>query len=438
LQYWNKEIETMDREKLEKFQLKYLKNTIKHAYYNSLFYRDSFSEAGVSPEDINSLKDLQKLPFIAKDNIRKDQEAFPPLGQMTSVPEKEVVYISVSSGSTGMPTASPFTAQDFEEWIDYEARQFYSSGMRSTDKYCHALNMSLFVGGPCVLGAQKIGALSIHTGTIPSERLLRIITQFKPTIIWTTPSYAWYLGETAKKQGIDVAHDTSIKKIFVAGEPGGSIKETRNVIEKLWGADVYDYYGISDIFGSCAGECEEKTGLHFAEDHMIVEVLDLKTGEPVGEGEKGEMVLTTIRKIARPLIRFRTGDIVSYELDKCPCGRTHLRLKGVSGRTDDMLIIKGVNVLPSSIEAIVRSNTKLSGEYRLVVERIERLDALTVEVERTDNYKGDIKILEGEVQRDIKAVLGITPKVKVYDDGTLPRETHKAKRIVDKRKNVWK
>ncbi|NMC59606.1 MAG: phenylacetate--CoA ligase [Candidatus Methanofastidiosa archaeon] len=428
----------MDREKLEKFQLKYLKNTIKHAYYNSLFYRDSFSEAGVSPEDINSLKDLQKLPFIAKDNIRKDQEAFPPLGQMTSVPEKEVVYISVSSGSTGMPTASPFTAQDFEEWIDYEARQFYSSGMRSTDKYCHALNMSLFVGGPCVLGAQKIGALSIHTGTIPSERLLRIITQFKPTIIWTTPSYAWYLGETAKKQGIDVAHDTSIKKIFVAGEPGGSIKETRNVIEKLWGADVYDYYGISDIFGSCAGECEEKTGLHFAEDHMIVEVLDLKTGEPVGEGEKGEMVLTTIRKIARPLIRFRTGDIVSYELDKCPCGRTHLRLKGVSGRTDDMLIIKGVNVLPSSIEAIVRSNTKLSGEYRLVVERIERLDALTVEVERTDNYKGDIKILEGEVQRDIKAVLGITPKVKVYDDGTLPRETHKAKRIVDKRKNVWK
>lgn len=278
MQYWNKEIETMDREKLEKFQLKYLKNTIKHAYYNSLFYRDSFSEAGVSPEDINSLKDLQKLPFIAKDNIRKDQEAFPPLGQMTSVPEKEVVYISVSSGSTGMPTASPFTAQDFEEWIDYEARQFYSSGMRSTDKYCHALNMSLFVGGPCVLGAQKIGALSIHTGTIPSERLLRIITQFKPTIIWTTPSYAWYLGETAKKQGIDVAHDTSIKKIFVAGEPGGSIKETRNVIEKLWGADVYDYYGISDIFGSCAGECEEKTGLHFAEDHMIVEVLDLKTG----------------------------------------------------------------------------------------------------------------------------------------------------------------
>jgi phenylacetate-CoA ligase len=438
LQFWDKDIETMKRDELEKFQLKYLKNTLRHAYYNSLFYRNSFNDVGVSPEDVDSLEDLQKLPFMIKDDIRKDQEAFPPFGQITSVPENEVVYISVSSGSTGMPTASPFTDKDFDEWIDYEARQFFSSGMRKTDRYCHALNMSLFVGGPCVLGAQKIGALSIHAGTIPSERLLKIITQFKPTIIWTTPSYAWYLGETAKKQGIDVAHDTSIKKIFVAGEPGGSIKETKKGIEELWDADVYDYYGISDIFGSCAGECEEKTGLHFAEDHMIVEVLDLKTREPVGENEKGEMVLTTIRKQARPLIRFRTGDIVSYELDKCPCGRTHLRLKGISGRTDDMLIIKGVNVLPSSVEAVVRANTKLSGEYRLVVERVERLDVLTVEVERIQSYRGDVKILEMNVQRDLKAVLGITPNVTVYDDGTLPRETHKAKRIVDKRKNVWK
>lgn len=438
MHYWNKEIETMKRQDLENYQLKHLKNILKHAYYNSLFYRDTFNSAGVSPDDINSLDDLQKLPLMIKDDIRKDQEAFPPLGQITSVPQKEIVYISVSSGSTGLPTASPFTAQDFEDWIDYEARQFYSSGMGPKDRYCHALNMSLFVGGPCVLGAQRIGALSIHAGTLPSERLLKIITQFQPTIIWTTPSYAWYLGETAKKQDIDVAQDTSIKKIFVAGEPGGSIKETKKSIENLWDADVYDYYGISDIFGSCAGECEEKAGLHFAEDHMIVEVLDLKTREPVDEGEKGEMVLTTIRKMARPLIRFRTGDIVSYEVDKCACGRTHLRLKGISGRTDDMLIIKGVNVLPSSVEAVVRANPKLTGEYRLVVDRIEHLDVLTVEVEKTAGYKGDLKVLEGIIQRDIKAVLGITPKVAVYEDGTLPRETHKAKRIVDKRKNVWK
>ena len=241
---------------------------------------------------------------------------------MTAVPEKDVVYISVSSGSTGMPTASPFTAQDFEDWMDYEARLFYSSGMRATDRYCHALNMSLFVGGPCVLGAQKLGALCIHAGTIPSERLLRIMLQFQPTVTWTTPSYAWYLGETAEKQGIDVAHDTSINKIFVAGEPGGSINATKKRIEQLWDANVYDYYGLSDIFGACAGECEEKSGLHFSEDHMIVEVLDLKTGEQVDEHEEGEMVLTTIKKRARPMIRFRTGDLVSYELEKCGCGRT--------------------------------------------------------------------------------------------------------------------
>ncbi len=438
LQYWDKQIETMKRDELEAFQLKHLKHMVNHAYNNSEYYRNSFREAGLSPEDVKSLSDLSKLPTIQKDNIRKDQEACPPLGKMTAVPEDEVVYISVSSGSTGMPTASPFTFQDFEDFMDFEARLFYSSGMRKNDRYCHALNMSLFVGGPCVLGAQKIGALCIHAGTIPSERLLRIMMQFQPTITWTTPSYAWYLGETAEKQGIDVAHDTSINKIFVAGEPGGSIDATKKRIEQLWDADVYDYYGLSDIFGACAGECEEKAGLHFAEDHMIVEVLDLKTGEPVGENEEGEMVLTTIKKMARPMIRFRTGDLVSYEIDKCACGRTHKRLMGICGRTDDMLIIKGVNVLPSSVEPVVRNNKKLSGEYRLVVDRVNHLDVLTIEVESVCDYKGEPKLLESEVQRDLRAVLGITPKVILYQDGTLPRETHKAKRIKDNRKNVWK
>jgi len=428
----------MRRDELEEFQLKHLKRILNHAYNNSEFYRSSFREAGISPEDIKTLSDLHKLPTIQKDDIRKDQECTPPLGKMTAVPEDDVVYISVSSGSTGMPTASPFTSQDFEDFMDFEARLFYSSGMRKNDRYCHALNMSLFVGGPCVLGAQKIGALCIHAGTIPSERLLRIMIQFQPTITWTTPSYAWYLGETAEKQGIDVAHDTAINKIFVAGEPGGSIEATKRRIEQLWDADVYDYYGLSDIFGACAGECEEKSGLHFAEDHMIVEVLDLKTDEPVGENEEGEMVLTTIKKMARPMIRFRTGDIVSYENEKCSCGRTHKRLRGVCGRTDDMLIIKGVNVLPSSVEPVVRQNKKLSGEYRLVVDRVNHLDVLTVEIESTCDYKGDLKILENEVQRDLRAVLGITPKIIVYEDGTLPRQTHKAKRIKDNRKHIWK
>lgn len=428
----------MKRAELEDFQFKHLKKILNHAYGNSDFYRGSFKRAGISPDDIKTLSDLDKIPTILKEDIRKDQEAKPPLGNMTSVPEEDVVYISVSSGSTGIPTASPFTYQDFEDFIDFEARLFYSSGMRKTDRYCHALNMSLFIGGPCVLGAQKIGALSIHAGTIPSERLLRIMTQFQPTITWTTPSYAWYLGETAEKQGIDVGQDVAIEKIFVAGEPGGSIGATKKRIEQLWNADVYDYYGLSDVFGACAGECEEKAGLHFAEDHMIVEVLDLKTGEPVDENEEGEMVLTTVKKMARPMIRFRTGDLVKYEIDKCACGRTHKRLMGICGRTDDMLIIKGVNVLPSSVEPIIRENKKLSGEYRLVIDRVNHLDVLTIEVEGTDNYKGDPKVLERDVQCELRSVLGITPKVIVYKDGTLPRETHKAKRIKDNRGDVWK
>jgi len=433
MKYWDA-VETLSREDLHTLQLKLLRNTISHAVKNSPFYASHIPK---EVRDVHRIEDVGNLPTIAKDDIRKDQEKYPPLGHMLGVPEKEVVYISASSGSTGAPTASPFTKQDFDEWIDFEARLFYSSGLRATDRYCHALNFSLFVGGPCVLGAQKIGALSIHAGTLPSERLIKVIEQFKPTVIWTTPSYAWYLGETAIKLGFDPAA-SSIKRIFVAGEPGGSIDITRKRIQNIWDAKLFDYYGISDIFGACAGECEAQAGLHVAEDHLLVEVIDRNTGEHVSEGEKGEMYLTTLKKRARPLIRFRTGDIVSYEEDKCSCGRTHMRLTGIHGRVDDMLIIKGVNVLPSAVESVIRSNDLLTGEYRLVVTRDNHLDMLTVETEHVDEFKGNLASLEKRIQTEIKAVLGISPRVVVFDKGDLPRETHKSKRIIDKRENVWK
>jgi len=279
--YWDK-VETISREELKRLQLNRLKNTIDISVKNSSYYSERIPR---ELRDIRSLKDLEKLPTMNKDDIRRDQEIKPFLGNMLCVSEDDVIYISTSSGSTGMPTASPFTKEDFDAWIDYEARQFYSSGLRKSDRYCHALNMSLFVGGPCVLGAQKIGALSIHAGTMPSERLIKIIDHFNPNFIWTTPSYAWYLGETAEKMNFD-PQASSIKNIFVAGEPGGSIENTRKRIEDLWDAKVFDYYGLSDIFGSCAGECVEQNGLHIAEDHMIVEVLDPE-GEQVAEGEKG-------------------------------------------------------------------------------------------------------------------------------------------------------
>lgn len=435
--FWAPTLETQSRAEWRALQLDLLKRHLAHAEAGSPYYRAAFRAAGVSAESVRSLDDLRRFPFLDKRTLRERQQAVPLLGDIAAVPESEVVYVSASSGSTGVPTLSPFTAQDFDDWMDYEARQFWSSGLRPTDRYCHSLNFSLFVGGPCVLGAQKLGALSIHAGTVPSERLLTILRQFQATAIWTTPSYAWYLGETARKEGIDPARDLAVKRIFVAGEPGGSIPETRARIETLWGASVYDYYGLSDIFGSCAGMCEEKNGLHWAEDHILAEVLDPITHEPVREGERGELVLTTLKKRARPLIRFRTGDIVSFTSEPCRCGRTSQRLLGVHGRLDDMLIIRGVNLFPSDVEALVRQDEDFTGEYRLVVTRDRHLDSLTVEAERREGCAVPVEDLAARLTRRLKAVTGVGARVEILAAGALPRATHKAKRVEDRRDTVW-
>ena len=282
-----------------------------------------------------------------------------------------------------------------------------------------------------------LGALSIHAGTLPSERLLAIARQFQATASWTTPSYTWYLGETAIKEGIDPKKDLAIKRIFVAGEPGGSIPETRQRIEALWGAKVYDYYGLSDIFGSCAGMCEEQHGLHWAEDHILAEVLDPETGQPVADGERGELVLTTLKKAARPMIRFRTGDIVSFTSEPCRCGRTAQRMLGTHGRLDDMLIIKGVNIFPSDVEAIARQDHELSGEYRLIVEREQHLDVLTVEIERAATDGRQDEALARRFAGQLKSITGVSARIVVLPPETLPRATHKARRVEDRRQNVW-
>jgi phenylacetate-CoA ligase len=435
--FWDEKLETQSRADWDALKLDLLKKHLQHAYANSPHYQASFDAAGVHPDQVKSLADIRRFPFIEKTVLRERQEALPPFGDLVAVPERDIVYISASSGSTGIPTASPFTAQDFEDWMDYEARQFWSSGLRPDDRYCHSLNFSLFIGGPCVLGAQKLGALTIHAGTVPSERLLTIVKQFQASAIWTTPSYAWYLGETAVKEGIDPKRDLNIKRIFVAGEPGGSIPETRQRIEALWGAKVYDYYGLSDIFGSCAGMCEEQHGLHWAEDHILVEVLDPETQEPVAEGERGELVLTTLKKRARPLIRFRTGDIVSFTNEPCACGRTSQRMLGTHGRLDDMLIIKGVNIFPSDVEAIARKDHDLTGEYKLIIERDNHLDILTVEIERTAADTSRDAELAHRFAGHLKSITGVSARVVILPPDTLPRATHKAKRVEDRRQHVW-
>jgi len=434
--YWNEEIETISREELEKLQESLLKEHLTLAYHKSEYYRESFDNAGVKPEDFKKLSDLSKFPFVNKYIERERQLKKPLLGDMTAVDEEEVVFVSASSGSTGVPTLSPFTKKDFEEFQDVQSRLFWAAGMRPKDRYVHALNFTLFVGGPDVIGAQNLGALCIWAGAIPSDRLLFILKEFQPTVIWTTPSYAWYLGETAKKQGIDPAKDLAINKIIVAGEPGGSIDATREAIEDLWDAKVYDFYGISDIFGACAGMCSERNGLHLAEDHILVEVIDPETLEPVPDGERGEIVLTTLRKTARPMIRFRTGDIGTVNKERCACGRTHARIN-ITGRLDDMLIVSGVNVFPSDIEFVVRNMSELSGEYRITAFTENFTNKFKVEVERAIGNDEDSEALAQKVSAAIKTRIGVKPKeVIVLQNGELPRATHKAKRLIDLRQKA--
>lgn len=433
--YWNEEIETLDRGDLEALQLERLKEIVKFSYENSPYYKRSFDNAGVKPEDIKNLADLQKFPFINKQTERDTQGVGSFLGELAAVPEEDVVFISTSTGSTGVPTMSPFTKQDFDEFQDTESRWFWQIGMRPNDRYVHALNFSLYVGGPDVIGAQNLGALCIWGGTLPSERLLYILKTYQPTILWTSPSYAWQLGEKAKKAGIDPKKDLSIRKIIVAGELGGSIGATRKAIEDLWGAELYDFYGLSDIYGACAAMCEAKDGLHICEDQILVETVDIHTGEILPAGSVGELVYTTLRKKARPMIRFRSGDIGWIDNTPCVCGRTHGRIH-INGRKDDMFIVSAVNVFPSDIEAVIHDVNGITGEYLIRIFDKDFTCKYSVEIEKNaDNAKADEEIAN-EVSIALKARIGVKPyDVVVHEDGGLDtRSEHKSRRIIDERK----
>ncbi len=436
--YWNEAIETLDRKDLEALQLERLKDIIKFSYENSPYYKRSFDEAGVKPADIKTLADLQKFPFINKQTERDTQGVGSFLGELAAVPEEDVVFISTSTGSTGVPTMSPFTKDDFDEFQDTESRWFWQIGMRPSDRYVHALNFSLYVGGPDVIGAQNLGALCIWGGTLPSERLLYILKTYQPTILWTSPSYAWQLGEKAKKAGIDPKKDLSIRKIIVAGELGGSIDATRKAIEDLWGAELFDFYGLSDIYGACAAMCEAKDGLHIAEDQILVETVDLHTGEILPAGQVGELVYTTLRKKARPMIRFRSGDIGWIDNTPCSCGRTHGRIH-INGRKDDMFIVSAVNVFPSDIEAVIRNLDGITGEYLIRIFEKDFTCKYSVEIEKDSNSSQTDEEIAEKTSTALKARIGVKPySVIVHEDGGLnTRSEHKSRRIIDERKTEY-
>lgn len=433
--YWNEAVETMPREELEQKQLRDLRQMLKFSYENAAYYKKSFDAAGVKPDDLHELSDLRRFPFINKETERDTQGVGSFVGDLCAVPEEDIVFISTFSGSTGVPTVSPFTKEDFDEFQDTESRWFWQIGMRPKDRYVHGLNFSLYVGGPDVIGAQNLGALCIWGGTLPSERLLFVLKTYQPTVIWTSPSYAWQLGEKALKSGIDPRKDLNIRKIVVAGELGGSIDATRKAIEDIWGAEVYDFYGLSDIFGACAAQCEYHDGLHIAEDHILVETIDLHTGEVLEPGETGELVFTTLRKHARPMIRFRTGDIGYIDNTPCKCGRTHGRIH-IQGRKDDMFIVSAVNVFPSDIEAVVRDIPGITGEYLIRVYERDFTCKFNVEVEKNEDHTGSDEEIAKRISSAVKARVGVKPaKVVVHPDGGLDtRSEHKATRVIDERK----
>ena len=432
--YYDPEIETMPREELEKLQLELLKDELKFAYDNCPYYQRAWDEAGITPE-IETLDDLRKFPFIQKSTERETQGVGSFFGELCGVPEDDVIYMATSSGSTGVPTMSPFNQKDFDDFMDAESRLFWQAGMRPNDRYLHGMNFALYVGGPCVIGAQNLGALGIWVGAVPSDRLLWAMKQYQPTFFWSSPSYAWLLGQKAIEKGYDPKVDfASLKTIIISGEPGGSIETTRKAIEDIWDVSVYDFFGLSDIYGACAAMCEHKDGLHIVEDQILIEVIDPVTCEPVPDGEKGEIVYTTLKKHARPMIRFRSGDIGYVNREKCECGRTMTRIY-ISGRKDEMFIVSAVNVFPSDIEYVVRNDRGLSGEYRIRAYDENFTTKYEVSVERVQGSDEPFDEVAKRVEANLKAHTGVRPaRVIVFDTDKLGVSAeHKASRFIDER-----
>jgi len=430
---WNNEFETLPPEALEALQLKRLKNIVEKIYATVPFYRQRFSEYGITPDNIKSLSDLQKLPFTTKQDLRDNY----PFG-MFAVPKEQVVRIHASSGTTGKPTVVGYTKRDVENWAELMARTFSAAGVQKGDVLQNAYGYGLFTGGlGAHYGAELLGASVIPISGGNSKKQIMIMKDFGTTAVSCTPSYALNLYEVAKEEGIDLK-DLPVKVGVFGAEPW--TYSMRKEIEDKWNIDALDVYGLSEVIGPGVGfEClEAKKGMHINEDHFIVEIIDPETGEVKPYGEEGEMVFTSITKEASPIIRYRTRDITRLIKEPCLCGRTFARMEKVTGRTDDMIIIRGVNVFPSQIESILMETKGTLSHYQLVVDRVHNLDTLEVWVEVGEEFFSDeIKVLQQfakSLERNIKDIIGITAKVKLVEPKTLERSQGKTQRVIDKRK----
>lgn len=431
---WNEYIEAADRDRLKRLQNERLTEMIERIYYNVPFYRKKLSELGIEPREINSIDQLHKLPFTTKDDLRDNY----PFG-MFAAPQQQIVRLHASSGTTGKPTVVGYTHNDLNIWSEVVARALTMVGVTRSDIIQIAYGYGLFTGGLGVhYGAEKVGASVIPISGGNTRKQLQLMMDFGSTVIACTPSYAAHLGESIAKEGIDRSKIKLRAGIFGA-EPWTN--EMRRQVEQLLGIKAYDIYGLSEIIGpGVAMECEHQNGMHIFEDHFIPEIIDPVTLEVLPYGQVGELVFTTISKEAMPLLRYRTRDLTRLHIGKCACGRTMVRMDKCLGRTDDMLIIRGVNVFPSQIEAVLLEMSEASPHYQLVVDRENNLDTLEIRVEIDDQFWSDeIRVLENlrkQIQHNIASALGLTARIKLVEPNTIARSEGKAQRVIDNRKLV--
>jgi phenylacetate-CoA ligase len=427
--FWDKESETLTRPTLEQLQLKRLQNTVECVAQRVPFYRDKFTKLGIAPADIKSLADVRRLPFTTGADLR----TIYPEG-MLAVDRDEPVRLHTSSGTTGKPKAIFFSRKDVENAAELVARSLVMTGITRKDVLQNMMSYGLFTGGLVMhYGAEKVGCLVIPSGPGTSERQLMLMQDFRSTAVHILPSYALYFASFLEHKGIDPRKDLSVRRAFVGAEP--HTEETRRRIEQIFGCDVYNSYGLTEMNGpGTAFECEHKAGMHLWEDNFILEIINPATGEPLPEGQTGELVMTTLNREAMPILRYRTRDITSVIPGPCKCGRTHRRIARFTGRSDDMLIIRGVNIFPQQIERVLMSFPQVGRNYVII---IEGLDDLTVKVELAaagfDGRVEHVAALQKQLVEKLKAETYVRPKVDLLPAGSLPVAEGKAKRVIDKR-----
>ncbi len=432
--YYQPDIETMSREDLEALQLERLQALVKRVYQKIPFYKESFDKAGINPEDIKSLADLTKLPFTVKQDMR---EAY-PFG-LFAVPRKDVVRVHCSSGTTGTATVVGYTQKDLENWGDCFARALYGAGCGPDSTLQIAYGYGLFTGGlGAHNGGERAGCTVLPMSTGNTKRQVRLMKDFDVDCLCCTPSYALNIAEVAQEEGYDV-HEFPIHAGILGAEPCS--EATRAEIEQKMGIQVYDIYGLSEVMGpGVACECEKQHGLHVCEDQFIIEILDPKTLQPVPDGEWGEVVFTTLCKECSPLVRYRTRDISRILVGECECGRTFRRMDRIAGRTDDMMILRGVNVFPSQIEEEIVSFPEIAPQYQLILTTKGTLDHAELRVETVPEFPFDeirrLEKLKKDLQKALKENLQIAVDVKIVEPKTIERAEGKAKRIIDMRENL--